>query len=371
VSGEKTEKPTSRKLKKAREKGEVFKSTDVTQTAVFVAALMLAYLGSVFYLPRLRAFVQAWPQWFDQAATQTSAAPGNAANDSLAGIALIALEAGWQALLFAVIPLVVGLAAVAILVNSLQVRGVFSVDPLTPKPERLNPASNLKRLFSSRNIVDVMKTLIKVSVIGLIVGWTLWVSLPQWMPAVASGTADSVGQLMVSAMLLIALWCLAVYLFMSAADYGHQFFEYMKQQRMSKDEIRREYKEVEGDPMIKGQRKSLMRSLAQSKPTQGLAQARVVVTNPTHLSVALAYTPGEGLPSVVDKGAGPEALAIRQEAKRLGIPVIERKPLAQKLFATVEVGESIPQVLFADVANLLAGVVALPSSDARDRVGRV
>jgi flagellar biosynthesis protein FlhB len=374
MSGEKTEQPTNRKLKKAREKGEVFKSSDITHTAVFVVALMLAYLGSVFYLPRLQAFVQGWPQLFSQAAKQADPAQAGVSNPSssvAANIAGAALAAGWDALLFAMFPLVIGLAAVAIFFNAMQVRGIFSADPLTPKAERLNPGANLKRLFSSRNLVDLVKTLIKVAVIGLIVGWTIWVSLPQWIPVVAGGSGSAVGHMVADALLIISLWCLAVYIFMSAADYGHQFYEYMKQQRMSKDEVRREFKEVEGDPMIRGHRKALMRSMATRQSGQSLTQARVVVTNPTHLSVAIAYTPGQGLPCVVAKGAGPEAMEIRQEAKRLGIPVIERKPLAQKLFARTEVGESISADLFADVANLLAGVVVLPSSEGRDRVGRV
>jgi type III secretion protein U len=349
MEGEKTEQPTPRKLKKAREKGEVWKSVEVIHTAQFAVMLLLGWLLVALYLPRLGALFDAWPVFISAAA----ASPQPAAQ-----VATQAAEQATQALLLAWAPVIVVPFAVGVFAAAMQVRGVFSMDPLVPKAERLNPGANLKRLVSSRNLIDLVKTLSKVVLIGLAVVLSLQAALPQWVQAAAVPQAPHTGKtvslLLGQSLLALALACLALYVFVAAADYAHQYYEYMKQQRMTKDEVRREYKEMEGDPYIKGHRMGLARALANEGPAQ-LATARVVVTNPTHLSVALAYDAAAGgLPSVVAKGADAAAMAIRHEARRLGIPVVENKPLARRLYAQVAVGSFITADTFADVARLLA-----------------
>jgi flagellar biosynthesis protein FlhB len=188
---------------------------------------------------------------------------------------------------------------------------------------------------------------------------------------VTGASPYAIARLLGHSLLNLALGCLALYVFMAAADYAHQFYEYMKQQRMTKDEVRREYKEIEGDPLIKGHRRALAIALATEEPAQRLAGAKVVVTNPTHLSVALAHDARiGGLPVVVAKGAGPMAMRIREEARRLGVPITENKPLARALYAKVEVGAFITADTFAEVAKLLATVPRLTRAQSEDR-GRV
>ncbi len=364
MSDEKTEEPTSRKLNKARSKGEVWKSTDVTHTAQFAAMLMLGWLAVDLYAPQLRELFDQLPLLMAQLLAETATSPADQT-------ARVALEHGLRSLLVALVPIFAVPLAVGIFVVAMQVRGVFSMDPIAPKPERLNPGTNLKRLVSTRSLIDLSKTLVKVTCIGAAIYVSLRSAAPQWMTAVQSATPQGVISLLGRSLGLMGLACLALYVFVAAVDYAHQYYEYMKQQRMSKDEVRREYKETEGDPYIKGHRRALAQQMASEAPAQTLSQAKLVITNPTHLSVALAYDGASGgLPRIVAKGAGPLAMAIRHEARRLGIPLVENKPLARKLYAEVGVGAFITADTFADVARLLASApkIVRARSDSWGRV---
>jgi type III secretion YscU/HrpY family protein len=350
MDGEKTEEPTPRKLNKARERGEVFKSADVIHTAQFIALLILLCVAVVLYLPRLRELFDVWPVLWAQLPREIAGTPPEqAARAALSHGLHVMLLALWPLLL---IPLVIGLGAAWF-----QVRGVFSLQPLTPNFERFNPGSNLKRLFASRNLIELVKTLVKVVFIGMTVWVTVRGVIPQSLEAVAGATPAAIASLLGRSLFAMALACLALYIFMSGVDYGHQFYEYMKQQRMTKDEVKREYKEIEGDPYIKGQRRAIGMQMALEEPSTNLSKAKVVVTNPTHLSVAIAYDPQfGGLPSVVAKGSDATAMAIRHQARRLGIPIVENKPLARRLYQRVNRGAFITADMFAEVARLLAAV---------------
>jgi flagellar biosynthesis protein FlhB len=350
MASEKTEKPTPRKLKKAREKGEVFKSMDVTRSVEFAVLLVMGWLLVVLYLPPLGSLFDAWPVLFERLFAAGEAGAGQKVLDA-------ALDHGIHVWLLAVAPIVGASVFVGLLVTALQVRGVLSIEPLRPKAEHFDPATNLKRLVATRNLFEVAKTLVKVLVVGLAVLLSVRAAIPQWLQLVAAGSATQVAAALGRTLVQMGLACLALYLFMAGVDYGHQFYEYIKQQRMSKEEVQREYKEIEGDPYVKGHRRSLAIMLSREGPTKQLGQAKVVLTNPTHLSVAIGYDVNSGsLPSVVAKGAGPAAMQIREQARRLGIPLIENKPLARRLYGNVGVGAYITADSFADVARVLAGV---------------
>jgi flagellar biosynthesis protein FlhB len=348
MSEEKTEQPTPRKLKKARDKGEVFKSTEVTQTVVFIALVGVAVLGLRLWLPLLHAEMLAWPARIAEL-PQAQAPQAWVLLMSAAHSAVVVMA--WP------LALVFGLAAAfGLLAAGLQVRGVLSGDPLAPKAERLNPGANLKRLFSTRNVYDVLKILVKVSLVGTAVYLTTKAAFPDWLAFLRSGgSAMHLSALLAQTLLAVAIACIAIYTLAAAVDYGHQFFEYIKQQRMSKDEVRREFKELEGDPYIKGYRRAIMRMMATEAPAGALSGARAVVTNPTHYAVALAFDAASGgLPSVVAKGVDRAAKKIREEATRLGLPIIEDRALARKLYAKVPQGQFITSDTFADVARLIA-----------------
>lgn len=365
MSDEKTEQPTPRKLRKARDKGQVHKSTDVTQTVVFIALIGTAALGLSYWLPLLDAQLSAWPVRISRLAGLDQAGAWQlllAAVESLRDVLLLPLA------------VVFGVAASAgLLAVGLQVRGIFSGDPLIPKGERLNPGANLKRVFSTRNLFDLSKILIKVVVVGTVTFVALRAALPDWIAFMRHGSSPSQpGVLLARTLLAVAMSCVAVYVVVAAADYGHQYFEFMKEQRMSKDEVRREHKEIEGDPYVKGYRRAMQRMMASEAPDGALKGAKLVVTNPTHYAVALAYdaTTG-GLPHVVAKGVDRAALALRQQAQRLGIAVVEERALARKLYASVPEGQFITSETMADVARLLARAPSLAPTSGSVEVGRM
>jgi type III secretion YscU/HrpY family protein len=350
---EKTEKPTHRKLQDARKRGEVYKSIEVTGTVVFITLmLLLSFLASRF-LRQIDAYCQ---RFFGN--------PGHTRNASTDLAA--AFSAGqdlFQSMLF---PILATATATAVLTVFLQVRPVFSLDPIIPKPERLNPATNLKNLFSARTMINLAKNLIQTIIIGAVVVTVVRGRASDIVRSV-NASPTQVLYLLVDLLQGLCLIVFAVYVFMSAVDYAHQFYEYLKQQRMSKDEVIREYKDIEGDPHIKSHRKAIHRSLSQE---QAVKKANVVITNPTHVAVALRYVRGEGtLPTVVAKGVDAVAKQIRGQARAAGIPIVENKPLARRLHAQVDVNRFIGSDQFAEVAKIFA---QLPSS-ARNgsRVGKL
>jgi type III secretion protein U len=335
---DKTEQPTHRKLQDARKRGEVYKSTELTNTVVFAALLLLlAFLAS--------SFLQKIGAYFSRHLGQILNTPGSASE-------LTAALSSGQALFYAmIIPILATTLAVAVLTVFLQVRPVFSFDPIKPKPERLNPATNLKNLFSSKTFINLAKHLVQSVIIGCIVVTVVRGRASDIVRSIEA-TPSQILYLLADLLQGLCLIVFAVYVFMSGVDFAHQFYEYMKQQKMSKDEVRREYKDMEGDPHIKSHRKALHRSLSQE---QSVKRANVVVTNPTHIAVALRYVRGEGeLPMVVAKGMGEAARMIREQARAAGIPIIENKPLARQLHAKIGVNRFVGSDQFAEVAKLFA-----------------
>jgi type III secretion protein U len=353
MSEEKTEQPTRRKLKKAREKGQVFKSADVTQTAIFIGLLLAGWGTASLFFPKLKAFVDNWPVVIGQLSKQLDSSRSQTAS--------VVLEQGMYLLVYGVAPLLAILIFVGLLAAGLQVQGVFSIDPLIPKGERFNPGANLKRVVSSRNLIDLCKTVAKVVCLLVAVYIATRGFVGNWVAVIGSNaTAMQIASVLGRCFVLVAFTCLALYIFFAAADYGHQYYEYIKEQKMSKDELRREFKEVEGDPYLQGYRRALMRSIATEGVDAQLLKAKLVVTNPTHFAVALAYEPGTNtLPRVVAKGSGQAAKAIRERANLAGIPIVENKPLARMLYAQVPVGAYIQSTHFSDVARVMAGVSRL------------
>jgi type III secretion YscU/HrpY family protein len=335
---EKTEQPTSRKLREARKKGEVHKSKDVIETAVFAALLvLLAFLVGQF-THELDAMFELF---------RTSLPTRRSGSEH----SLRILNVTERSIYGVLVPLIVVTAGVAILAGYLQVKSVFSITPIQPKPERLNPATNLKNIFSSRTLITLGKTLLQVILVGGIVLIVTRGKLHDFLMGLHLSPAQIL-LLLSSTLLSLCMIVFGAYVFTAALDYGHQFYEFIKQQKMSKDEVRREYKDVEGDPHLKAQRKALHRSFSHE---QAVKRANVVVTNPTHFAVALRYVRGNGeLPVVVAKGTGEEARRIREAATRLGIPVVENKPLARSLYSQIAVDRFIGPDHITEVAKLFA-----------------
>jgi type III secretion protein U len=323
---EKTHKPTARKLREARKKGEVVRSRELTSLATFVALWIGLRLGGGYWWQHLTGIANLAITATDPAAVQSP----------WLEVQSLALEMLWI-----LGPLLCLGVTAAVLVGGLQTRGLVSFASLVPKFERINPAEGLRNLFSSRHLFDLGKMLVKtLLLLGL-----LFYCIRQSLDTLARVAYAPVSELVPIGSELI--WRLMggaalVYALAAALDYTHQYYEFMKKQKMSIEDLRREYRDTEGDPHIKRRRRALARESLLSPETGSQLAPSVVVVNPTHVSVALYYERGKTpLPRVVAKGLDAEALKIRARAEREGVPVVEDQPLARKLFREVEVGQYI------------------------------
>lgn len=341
MADEKTEQPTDKKLRDARRDGETVKSTDLP----FAAILLAASVGFTVAGPRMAGQLRVLMQRGLDVARMES--PDVRLHDLL-------VEAATCALLL-VLPIALAASISGVAALAAQVGLQISTKPLEPKFDAINPASGLKRIFSLRSLIDLAKTVIKAVVICAV----LWKTIVLLMPLMIGVVYEPIGSIDAIAWgTLCKLFGIAgaLYIVIGAADYGVQHWLFIRDHRMSKDEVKREHKNSEGDPHIKNQRRKIAREFASSDPQRPVKNASVVVVNPTHYAVALRYVPAEcGLPRVIAKGADADARLIREEAARHGIPIIGNPPLARALYR-VALDDSIPEPLFDAVAAVLAWV---------------
>lgn len=337
---DKPHKPTPKKLKDARKKGEVAKSKEVISLALFVATLLFMWLGATFIGEQVFAVIE-----------HAIGAPQSVVTGAewpwLPEMQAILLRALWiLAPMFAI-----GLAC-ALLVGSLQTRGLFSLEAISPKFERINPGKGLSNLFSTRQLFELGKMLVKTTLLTGVLVASLWFSLDSILKMVYASPAELLHIVGVVVLGLMG-WAVLVYVISAALDYAHQYHEFMKQQKMSTDEMRREWREMEGDPYIKANRRATGREMAMAEMVSRTATANVVIANPTHVSVALYYKPGTAdLPRVVAKGVDAIALRIRTEAERHGVPVYENIQLARQVFREVPLDQYISDELIDAIAGV-------------------
>jgi type III secretion protein U len=341
---EKKYKPTHRKLRDARKRGEVVRSRELSSLAAFVALWICLWLGGTYWWRHLahiaeRAIAAADPTF------------GTARRSWIEEVQSLALDAAWI-----LGPLLsVGVVA-AVLVGGLQTRGLISFAPLAPKFERLNPAQRLRNLFSTRQVFELGKMLVKTL---LLLGVLLY-CIAGSLDSLAKTAYAPVGDLLPIGAALI--WRLmggvaVVFAVGAALDYAHQFYEFMKKQKMSIEELRRDHRETDGDPRTKSRRRAVARELLFNPVIDSQPAASVVIANPTHVSVALYYESGKTpLPRVVAKGLDAAALKIRAKAQRDGVPVLEDPPLARKLFRDVALGQYINEESIDAVAAVFRRV---------------
>lgn len=339
--GDKTEEPTPRKLSKAREEGRIPKSTDLSSALLLASATAILWVAAGPTLERLGRLV-AFGLEQSSDGVGTEVAPSIQAASAIGLVALAPLVlAGWFA---------------AYLGHLWQVGVVVTPKPLEPKLDKLNPINGIKRLLGVQTLVkgglDLGKTTIALGVAG-IVSWRMHdvlVVLPQG--TAAAGFAV-VGRLMLELAALVAL----ALLLLAILDYAFQRWKHTKDHRMTKQEVRDEYKDSEGDPKVKQKRLQMARQMAMQRITKTVPTADVIVTNPEHISVAIRYDEATmHAPVVVAIGVDHMALRIRRIAAQHGIPIVERKPLARLLHRSVEAGQPVPPESYAAVAEVLAFV---------------
>jgi len=231
----------------------------------------------------------------------------------------------------------------------------FNTKLWAPKGNRINPASGLKRIFSVRSLIDLLKAVLKALLIGAVLYRTGMLLVPLMLGA-AYQPVDGLAAVAWGVLCKVFGVSGVLYAIIGVADYGVQYWLFIRDHKMSKDEVKREHKDSEGDPHIKQERRKIGREIANAAPNEPVANANVVVVNPTHYAVALRYDPDEaGLPRVIAKGVDDDARVIREQAMQYGVPIVGNPPLARALFL-VAVNDAVPEPLFDSVAAVLAWV---------------
>ncbi|MGQ9556342.1 MAG: flagellar biosynthesis protein FlhB [Desulfurispora sp.] len=343
---QKTEQPTPRRLQEARRRGQVARSKDLSAALILLAGVLAVYLLSPLALDKISRHMA----WYFSSCLNWQLP------DSSRPYVIIRyiLDEG---LLWLPLFLVLVLAALA--ANVAQFGFLSAPGVLVPKLERLHPLEGMKKIFSLRSLLELVKSILKIVLVGLVT----WQVALHFVPGLLNlYFRPAAGELRALLDVLIAVGAAggAAFLLLGAADYFYQRYDYFKSLRMTKQEVRDEYKQTEGDPLVKGWLKRRQREIAMNRIRSEVPRATVVVTNPVHYAVALRYRDGvDRAPVVVAKGAGDLAVQVKQIAARHRVPVIEDPPLARQLYRQVEVGREIPVELYRAVAEVLALVYRL------------
>ena len=333
-----TEQATPHRRQKAREKGQVPRSRELSSALALVAVILLMRSEAT-------GFAKGWRSFLRQMLAMSFT------SDNLHILRVFSIMiARWSAPALILGMLISMAASVA------QTGFVFSVSALSIKWERFSPVANIQRIFSISGAANWLKTIVPLVAIMYLLGQMLMRDWSQLLLLNTRTYQDSFAWL--ANRLFEACWKAGmVFLVWSAADYMLQRYNFSRQLRMTKQEVQQESKDLQGNPMIKGRVKRLQREMRRRFMMRDVARAAVVITNPTHFAVALEYRPGEmSAPVVVAKGRNLIAKQIREEATWHNIPIIRNPPLAQTLYRTVQIGKSIPPALYAGVAEILAFV---------------
>ncbi|MBR2570498.1 MAG: flagellar biosynthesis protein FlhB [Paenibacillus sp.] len=345
-SQEKTEKATPKKRQESRQKGQVAKSQELPGAGILVLTFASLMMLGGFYKDRiLNLFRDPLLERMNMDLT---------INNVMDYFSHLFIQ-----FLIIMAPIFIVVMIVGAVMNYVQIGFLFTGEPLKVKFSKINPVEGFKKMFSMRSLVELVKSIIKLVIIGAIAYMSLWgeqdkiIQLSHMpLPAILSFTAQLT--VMLGIKIGAALCVLAIF------DYMYQKYEFEKSIRMSKQDIKDEYKKMEGDPLIKSKIKERQRRMAMMRMMSEVPNADVVITNPTHFAVAIRY---EGstmeAPTVIAKGQDYVALKIRELAKDHGVITMENKPLARALFERTEIGDSIPGDLFQAVAEVLAYVYKL------------
>ena len=349
MSQERTEKPSAKRLRDARKKGQFVHSRDLAVAGASVATTMaLAGFGGHLLSGLGDRLASDLSRLGDNPLRAVTS--GELTSLVLAGGVLIAVLVG---------PIALCAMTAAVLIHGFQGGWVITPTTLQLNWSRLNPANGVKRFGMMQSGIDTLKTMVSVVCIAVL-GWVTVQAMVDdavRLPWMTPTQAASVGWQHIQSLLWRVAWALGL---LALGDYGLQYYRTMSQLKMSKQELRDEAKESEGNPEIKGRVRRLQREMARRRMLSDVQRATVVITNPTHFAVALEYKLGAmTAPVVLAKGADHIAAAIRARARTHGIPMVENKPLAQALFKSTEIGEAIPAGLFSAVAEVLAQLIRL------------
>ncbi|MDQ0899799.1 flagellar biosynthesis protein FlhB [Paenibacillus sp. V4I7] len=342
-AGEKTEPATAKKRQDARKKGQVAKSMDLP--AAFI--LLFSFLSFLMFGGYMKEkMIKIFRNVYENQLTMDITA---------ANVQVLFVDLVKQGLII-LAPIFILVVLVAFIGNYAQIGFMFIGEPLMMKFNKINPIEGFKRIFSLRTVMDFLKSTLKMLIIGYVVYTTLMGEKAKLL-GLGHAPLESTFSFIASLTLKLGIKIGAILIVLAIFDYIYQKYEHEKSLKMSKQDIKDEYKKSEGDPLIKGKIRSKQRQMAMQRMMQEVPKADVIITNPTHFAVALKYDSNNmQAPTVIAKGADYVALKIKEVAKINGIMTMENKPLARAIFAQVEIGESIPAELFQAVAEVLAYV---------------
>ncbi|UVI32513.1 flagellar biosynthesis protein FlhB [Paenibacillus spongiae] len=345
-SQEKTEPATHKKRQEARQKGQVAKSAELPGAFILLFTFLSFMMLGGYYKERI---LTLFGFIFE-----------NRLNLQLSTGNIVTLFTDIMLQCFMLLaPIFAITLLLAFLGSYLQIGFLFTGEPIKPKLSKLNPINGFKQIFSMRSVVEFLKNIIKLVIIGVIVYMTLWNERHHIMQ-LASVPVETMFSYTAGLTVKLGLEIGALLVVLAIADYIYQRYEHEKSIRMSKQDIKDEFKKSEGDPLIKGKIRERQRRMALQRMMQEVPKADVVITNPTHFAIALQYDGSKmEAPTVIAKGMDFVALRIREIAKENGVITMENKPLARALYQLSEIGDTIPADLFQAVAEVLAHVYKL------------
>lgn len=349
--GEKSEDASSRKLSKAREEGNVAKSAEIPSVFVLLAGATALY-ASAYHIYNNLLSVFHFNLNFENVPLLTS----------LEVVRLLAFHT--EKIIMACLPLMLAVVGMALISNFAQVGFTISWKAVEPKFSRLDPINGFKQKFTSRAVVEFVKTLLKVGIISIVA----YYSIKKELDHISVLYDSSTGYILLF-LLKVAFWILIkvclIMIVVALMDYAYQKWKFLDDQKMTKKEVKDEAKQTEGDPVVKSRIRQLQHEAARKRMMADVPQADVVVTNPTRLAIAIKYDGSRmDAPTVLAKGAGPVAKNIRKIARENDVPLVEDKQLARNLYSSVDIGQEVPMELYQAVAEILAYVYKLKGKKA-------
>jgi flagellar biosynthesis protein FlhB len=352
---DKTEAATPKRRTDARNKGTVAKSMDLNTALVLLVCMYVIKISGGFMIQGLSGVMQDLLSGFGHVyITQDT-------------VWSLAREYGIRTLVICA-PIVLSAGLVGFSVNVMQVGFHASAQPMAPDLNKLNPITGMGKLFSMKGLVELLKSIVKVSIVGYVVYTFLKAELPGFTKLADMSIQASAGVIAGICWRMLMKAC-AVMMLIAIIDYGYQRYQYEQSVKMTKQEVKDEYRLQEGDPEIKGRIRQKQRQMAKQRMMKDIPKADVIITNPTHLAVAIQYDSEHmSAPTVVAKGQRLVAQKIKEIAAQNGIPIVENKPVARALYAAVEVGGQVPEDLYQAVAEILAYVYRLSEKSGRRRL---
>lgn len=340
---DKTEEPTPKKKKDARKQGNIAKSAEVNKAMTFIAILVVIYMMSGSIISELQGFI----------VNILSGDFSMTMNDNTIKILMFKVMMSFMKI---VLPISLIIMVFGILGSLIQTGLFFSMESLKPKFSKLNPLTGLKNMFSMKAIVNLIKSMVVICIM-IYLGYSFMSknfegiikSGDIYLPYLFNIVLDLIKSILTSITLAVAV--------VATLDYGYEKFSHKKGLKMTKQEVKEEYKQMEGDPHIKGKIKQKQRQMANQRMMQAVPSSTVILTNPTHISIAIRYEQGKDTtPIVVAKGVDEVAFRIREIAKSHDIPIIENVPLARLIYKEVDIDQEIPEEMYKAVAEVLVAV---------------